>query len=109
MLWDEPNVKLWPLTASTALEVKNDHARVIKQGVSNKFIEVDFCVGCMVSQPNRLLHHQLPCLLSIRLEQLEFKVEKIIGVYKHAGKLRKCFLYIVLNHGGMIRQQMAQF
>ena len=45
----------WPLTAFMRSEVKNDHAHVITQGICNKFIEVNFCVGCMVSQPNRLL------------------------------------------------------
>ena len=44
----------WPLTASITLEVKNDHAYVITQGICNKFIEVNFCVGCMVSQQNYL-------------------------------------------------------
>ena len=42
----------WPLTAS---EVKNNYAYVITQDICNKFIEVNFCVGCMVSPPNRLL------------------------------------------------------
>ena len=36
-------------------EVKNNYAYVITQDICNKFIEVNFCVGCMVSQPNRLL------------------------------------------------------
>jgi hypothetical protein len=44
----------WPLTAFMRLEVKNEHAHVITQGICNKFIEVNFCVGCMVSQPNCL-------------------------------------------------------
>ena len=47
----------WPLTASTTSEVKNDHAHVITQDICNKFIEINFCVGCMVSQPNRLFQH----------------------------------------------------
>ena len=42
------------ITASTTSEVKNDHAHAITQGICNKFIEVNFCVGCMVSQPNCL-------------------------------------------------------
>ena len=37
------------------MEVKNNHVHVITQGIGNKFIEVNFFVGCMVSQPNRLL------------------------------------------------------
>ena len=44
----------WPLIATTTSEVKNDHAHVIRQGICNKFIDLNFCVGCMVSQPNRL-------------------------------------------------------
>ena len=36
------------------------------QGICNKFIKVKFWVEFMVSQPNRLLDHQLPCLLLIR-------------------------------------------
>ena len=30
----------WPLTASTTLEVKNDHAHAIMQDICNKFIEI---------------------------------------------------------------------
>ena len=44
----------WPPTASTTSEVKNDHAHVIMQGICNKFIEVNFCVGWMVWRPNRM-------------------------------------------------------
>jgi hypothetical protein len=47
----------WPLTASTTLEVKINYAYVITQGICNKFIEVNLCVGCMVSRPNRLLQN----------------------------------------------------
>ena len=43
---------VWPLTAS--MEVKNKYAYVITQDICNKFIEVNFFVGCMVSRPNRL-------------------------------------------------------
>ena len=38
----------WPLTASMTSEVKNNYAYVITQYICNKFIEVNFCVGCMV-------------------------------------------------------------
>ena len=44
---------VWPLTAS--MEVKNKYAHVITQDICNKFIEVNFYVGCKVSPPNRLL------------------------------------------------------
>ena len=61
-LWDGPNIEcqsvrllygVWPLTAS--MEVKNKYAYVIMQDICNKFIEVNFLVGCMVSWPNCLL------------------------------------------------------
>ena len=44
----------WSLTASMTSEVKKTYAYVITQDICNKFIEVNFCVGCMVSRPNRL-------------------------------------------------------
>jgi hypothetical protein len=44
----------WPLTASMTSEVKYNYAYVITQDICNKFIKVNFCVGCMVSRPNRL-------------------------------------------------------
>ena len=45
----------WSPTASMTSEVKNNYAYVIAQDICNKFIEANFCVGCMVSQPNHLL------------------------------------------------------
>ena len=48
-------VCFWPLTASVTLEVKNKYAYVIMQDICNQFIEVNFCVGCMVFLQNRLL------------------------------------------------------
>ena len=44
----------WPLTAYVTSEVQNNYAYVITQDICNKFIEVNFCVGCMVSWPNHL-------------------------------------------------------
>ena len=44
----------WPLTASMTSEAKNNYAHVITQDICNKFIEVNFYVGCTVSSPNRL-------------------------------------------------------
>ena len=44
----------WPLTASMTSEVKNNYAYVITQDICNKFIKVNFYVGCMVSSPNCL-------------------------------------------------------
>ena len=42
----------WPLIASMTSEVKNNYAYVIMQDICNKFIEVNFCVGCVVSSTN---------------------------------------------------------
>ena len=44
----------WLPTASMTLEVENNYAYVIMLDVCNKFIEVNFCVGCMVLRPNCL-------------------------------------------------------
>ena len=71
----------WPLTASTTSEVKNDYAHVSTQGICNKFIEVNFSMECMYgSQPNRLLHRQLPCLLLIRFNRIELKYVLMAGL-----------------------------
>ena len=59
VLWDEPIIELecqsvhsqqsfWPLTASITIEVKNEYAYVTTQRILNKFIEINFLVGCMV-------------------------------------------------------------
>ena len=45
------------LTSNSLHEVKNNYAYVIMQDICKKYIEVNFYVGCMVSQPNRLQHH----------------------------------------------------
>ena len=44
----------WPPTASMTSEVKNNCAYVITQDICNKFIEINFCVACIVSLQNRL-------------------------------------------------------
>ena len=35
--------------------------------------------------------------MSNKLEQLEFKLEKIIGIWKHAGKVRKKIFWVLHN------------
>ena len=40
-----------------------------------------------------------------KLEQLEFKLEKIIGIQKHAGKVRKIQLSICSSKG-MLKEQI---
>ena len=37
----------WPPTASITSEVKINYAFVTTQDICNKFIEVNFCVGCV--------------------------------------------------------------
>jgi hypothetical protein len=58
----------WPQTATMTSEVKNNYAYVITQDICNKFIEVNFCMGCMVSQPNRLLQHLTTVSLIDKIE-----------------------------------------
>ena len=38
----------WPATASMTSEVKNKYAYVITKDISNKFIDVNFCVAVML-------------------------------------------------------------
>ena len=76
----------WPLTASTTSEVKNDHSHVITQGICNKFIEVNFCVGCMVSQPNCLFQHSTSGIywsdLQFRLTGKIYQSDIPVGIYQ---------------------------
>ena len=57
-LWDESNIELSAkvcarynvfglLTASITMEVKNNYAHVLTQRTLNKFIEINFSVGCL--------------------------------------------------------------
>ena len=70
------------LTVSTTSEVKNDHAHVIKQDICNKFIEINFCGGCMVSQPN-CLWKDLPTVSLINKMLDESPVESIHNKYNN--------------------------
>ena len=44
----------WPLAASITSEAKINYAYVNTQGICNNFVEVNFCMGYMVWQPNPL-------------------------------------------------------
>ena len=44
-----------------------------------------------------------------KLEQLEFKLEKIIGIQKHAGKFRKYFVTLIRKRPGRIRKSVKPF
>ena len=74
-----------PLTASMISEVKNNFAYVITQDICNKFIEVNFYGGCMVSQPNRLLQHSTTMSLINKI----FDTVKMLLQIKSATKLDK--------------------
>ena len=63
----------WPLTASMTSEVKNNFAYVITQDICNKFIEVNFCVGCMVSEPNHLLQRLTTMSLINKIKILNYQ------------------------------------
>ena len=78
----------WPLTASITLEVKNDHAYVITQGICNKFIEVNFCVGCMVSQPNRLFQRLTTMSLIKKKVLKENVVSQMLRFFIDPSKVR---------------------
>ena len=65
----------WPLTASITSEAKINYAYVTKQGICNNFIEVNFCMGPMVSEPNRLLQDSTTMSL-INILTKSFKVKK---------------------------------
>ena len=57
---------------------KNDHAHVIMQDICNKFIDMKFCVVCMVSKPNHLQQGLTAMSLnnkigSIFVSQISFK------------------------------------
>ena len=59
----------WPLTASMTSEVKNNYAYLITQYICNKFIEVNFCVGCtyglvvMLTIPTPKVHLTIPIVV----------------------------------------------
>ena len=46
-------------------KTSKDMSYDIKQDICNKFIEVNFCVGCMVFWPNCLLHTPLNIIWSL--------------------------------------------
>ena len=68
----------WPLTASMTTEVKNNYAYVITQDICNKFIEVNFCVGCMVSRPNPLLQRSTTMSLINKMNNKLFNLDDLV-------------------------------
>ena len=60
----------WPLTASITSEAKINYAYVTTQGICNNFIEVNFCMGPMVSEPNRLFQHSTTMSLINKMPNL---------------------------------------
>ena len=42
------------------------------------------------------------------LEQLEFKLKKIIGIYKHAGKFVKCIFLVKISLEATTSKKLAQ-
>ena len=65
----------WPLAASITSEAKINYAYVTTQGICNNFVEVNFCMGYMVWQPNPLfqdlttmsLINKISCILPFLL------------------------------------------
>ena len=68
---------LWPPTASMTSEIKKNYAYVITQDICNNFIEVNFCVGCMVSEPNPLLQRSTTMSLINKMNGGCFKEGKV--------------------------------
>ena len=65
-------------------EFKNYYAYVITQHICNKIIELNFCVGCMVSRPNRLLQCSTTMSLinKIRLTCTDMGTLKVVDSWK---------------------------
>ena len=72
-----PEICFWPLTASTTSEVNNDQTHVNTQNICNKFIEINFFVGCMVSQPNHLFQHLTTMSLNDKMIWQQLKLHKL--------------------------------
>ena len=53
------------------------YAYVITQDICNRFIEVNFCVGCMVSEPNPLLQRSTTMSLINKMNGGCFKEGKV--------------------------------
>ena len=88
----------WPLTASTTSEVKNDHVHVITQDICNKFIEIKFSVGCMVSQPNRLLQRSTTMsLINKILEYCLLLKYTLYGMFNYFWTFSSCCTLIKDN------------
>ena len=56
----------WPQTASITMEVKNNHAHLTTQRILNKFIKINFSVGCMVWPWCCLFQDWLPVKILMR-------------------------------------------
>ena len=69
----------WPLTASITSEAKINYAYVTTQGICNNFIEVNFCMGPMVSEPNRLFQHSTTMSL---INKISFHAVVVFGLGK---------------------------
>ena len=64
----------WPLTASMTSEVKNNYAYVITQEICNKFFDLNFCVGCVVSRPDFNTSIEHPSIVN-KIMCIEFSTE----------------------------------
>ena len=79
----------WPPTASMTSEVKNNYAYVITQDICNRFIEVNFCVRCMVLEPNRLLQRLTTMSLINKIHGYARRSSQdLLGLYNKLIKLK---------------------
>ena len=72
---------VWPLIAF--MEVKNKYAYVITQDICNKFIEVNFFEGCMVSRQNLLFQDlTIMSLINKMTKGMPFQMFGIIELWR---------------------------
>ena len=85
------------------------YAYVITQGICNKFIEVNFCVECMVSQPNRLFQHLTTMsLINKMIEIIWFKVWRLWFSWFLNLKLYNSF-FIMIHIKEGVKREVSRF
>ena len=68
----------WPLAASITSEAKINYAYVTTQGICNNFIEVNFCMGPIIWQPNPLFQDLTTMSL---INKIPEDTEQLCGAY----------------------------
>ena len=81
MGWTKIELKCQSVRQDMTLQpqVKNNLAHVIRHDICNKSIELNFCVGCMVSQPNCMFHRLTIMSLINKIRNFEGYFRKVWG------------------------------